>query len=57
MKRPRRLSTVGRYAFAGGCFVRAGYYFTVGATQLALSRVLLGLARAVEAKPRSVQAQ
>lgn len=47
MKRPRRLSTVGRYAFAGLCFVRAGYFFTVGTAQLALARVLRGLARAI----------
>lgn len=47
MKRPRRLSTAGRYAFNLRCYAVAGYYYASGYTKIALARVLFALARAI----------
>lgn len=47
MRKPRRLSTVGRYAYNLRCYAVAGYYYASGYTKLALARVLRGLARAI----------
>jgi hypothetical protein len=51
MKKPRTLSTVGRYAFNLRCYTRAGYYFAIGGAQLALARVLFALARVISPQP------
>jgi hypothetical protein len=51
MKRPRRLSTVGRYAFNLRCYAVAGYYFASAIIKIALARILFALARAISPQP------